>query len=379
MKKALAIALAMVCGAALAVELMLPGDGATVPLLSEGQKAFFDSSDAERMSKAGDAVYRADLLALGWYPQPVVFVWTGINSRKERLHFRIWREDDDVCVCDTNFVYLTTGRFEWDNFMVGCRYRWSVDVAGKGSATGSFFTEDRPPRLIRLPGVPNVRDLGGWRTADGRRVKQGLLYRSANLCENASECPGELPRMRLDDSGVNFMTNALGICTELDLRSPKECAGLVGSPLGPSVRRVEVSSGCYSQMDEPWAKEACRKGLELVCDEKNLPLLFHCSSGQDRTGTLAFLINGLLGVSPEDLVRDWEASAFWKDEHDWFNRNNTYAALLDVMDKYPGDTLNARIEAYVKSTGFSDADIARLREQLLESAAVCVRNNRPCR
>ena len=63
----------------------------------------------------------------------------------------------------------------------------------------------------------------------------------------------------------------------------------------------------------------------------------------------------------------------------WFNRNNTYAALLDVMDKYPGDTLNARIEAYVKSTGFSDADIARLREQLLESAAVCVRNNRPCR
>ena len=163
------------------------------------------------------------------------------------------------------------------------------------------------------------------------------------------------------------MTNALGICTELDLRSPKECEGLVGSPLGPSVHRVEISSGCYSQMDEPWAKEACRKGLELVCDEKNLPLLFHCSSGQDRTGTLAFLINGLLGVSPEDLVRDWEASAFWKDEHDWFNRNNTYAALLDVMDKYPGDTLNARIEAYVKSTGFSAVDIARLRELLLES------------
>ena len=367
MKAFVAIVLAAVCSAASAVELMLPADGATVPLLSEGQKSFFDSSDAERMSKAGDAVYRADLLALGWYPQPVVFVWTGINSRKERLHFRIWREDDDVCVCDTNFVYLTTGRFEWDNFRVGCRYRWSVDVAGKGSATGSFFTEDRPPRLIRVPGVPNVRDLGGWRTADGRRVKQGLLYRSANLCENASECPGAAPRMRLDDSGVHFMTNALGICTELDLRSPKECAGLVGSPLGPSVRRVEVSSGCYSQMDEPWAKEACRKGLELVCDEKNLPLLFHCSSGQDRTGTLAFLINGLLGVSPEDLVRDWEASAFWKDEHDWFNRNNTYAALLDVMDKYPGDTLNARIEAYVKSTGFSAADIARLRELLLES------------
>ena len=154
---------------------------------------------------------------------------------------------------------------------------------------------------------------------------------------------------------------------QLDLRSPRECEGLAGSPLGQSVHRVEISSGCYSQMDEPWAKEACRKALELVGDEKNLPLLFHCSSGQDRTGTLAFLINGLLGVSPEDLVRDWEASALWKDEHDWFNRNNTYAALLAVIGKYPGETLNERIESYVKSTGFSDKDIARLRQLMLES------------
>ena len=187
MKTLFSIAAAALCSAASAVELMLPADGATVPLLSEGQKAFFASSDAERLAKAGDPVWRADLLALGWHPQPVVFVWTGVNSRKERLRFRIWREEDGACVCDTNFVYLTTGRFEWDNFRVGCRYRWTVDVAGKGSATGLFSTEDRPPRLIRVAGVPNVRDLGGWRTADGRRVRQGLLYRSANLCENASE------------------------------------------------------------------------------------------------------------------------------------------------------------------------------------------------
>ena len=132
------------------------------------------------------------------------------------------------------------------------------------------------------------------------------------------------------------MTNALGVRTELDLRVSSECAGLDGSPLGPNVRRVQVSSGCYSQMDEPWAKEACRIGLACLAEAENLPILVHCSSGQDRTGTLAFLVNGLLGVSPDDLARDWEASALWKDEHDWFNRNNTYAALLSVMARYPG-------------------------------------------
>ena len=367
MRTLLAIALAALCGAAPAVELMLPGEGATVPLLGDGQKAFFDLPDAERLTKAGDAAWRAELLALGWEPRPVVFVWSGINSRKARLRFGIWREDDGACVCDTNFVFLTTGRFERDNFRVGCEYRWEVDVEGKGSASATFRTEDRPPRLLRIPGVPNARDLGGWRAAGGRRVRQGLLYRSANLCENANECPpGAPPRPRLDAAGVHFVTNALGVRTELDLRAPEACAGLDGSPLGPSVRRVEISSGCYGQMDEPWAKEACRKCLETIADAESLPLLIHCSSGQDRTGTLAFLVNGLLGVAPEDLVRDWEASALWKDERDWFNRNNTYAALLAVMDRYPGETLNERIEAYVLSTGFPADGIARLRSLLLE-------------
>lgn len=348
------------------LELMLPREGSVVPTLSEGQRAFFATPDAERLAKAGDAVYRTDLLALGWYPKPTVFVWTGINSRKEKLRFRIWRETDGVCVCDTNFVHLTAGRFEWDNFRIGTRYRWELEVSGKEAQQGTFRTEDRPPRLIRVPGVPNVRDLGGWKTADGRRVKQGVLYRSANVCENAEECPDGKPLLRLDAAGQHFMTNALGIRTELDLRAPEACKGLEGSPLGASVTRVEISSGCYANMDEPWAKEACRKGLECIADAKNLPLLFHCSSGQDRTGTLAFLVNGLLGVAPDDLVRDWEASALWKDEHDWFNRNNTYAQLLAVMNTYPGETLNARIESYVKSTGVTDETIARLRALLVE-------------
>ena len=347
------------------VKLMLPKESATVSVLTEGQKAFFALPDEVRRLAQSNAVTRAEWLALGWHPQAVTFVWDGFKTRKAQIRFRIWREEDDVCVCDTNFLFLTTGRFEWDNFRVGTAYRWGLDVKGKGSATSRFVTEDVPPRLIRVPGIPNLRDLGGWKTADGRRVRQGLLYRSANLCENAAECKERPPRTRLTPATCHYMTNALGIRTELDLRSPKECEGLVGSPLGPSVRRVEISSGSYSQMDQPWAKEALLKDLRLIADERNLPLLFHCSGGRDRTGTLAFIVNGLLGVSPDDLARDWDATALWDNERDWFNRNNSYAALLAVMEKYPGETLNERIEAYVKAAGFVDAEILHLRSLLL--------------
>ena len=71
-------------------------------------------------------------------------------------------------------------------------------------------------------------------------------------------------------------------------------------------------------------------------------------------------------MSAEDLARDWEATALWDTEHDWFNPANSYAALLAVMDAYPGSTLNERIETYVKSAGFTDAEIARLRSLLLQ-------------
>lgn len=363
---AVALAGAVPCAKGDPVCLMLPKKDAVVPVQTQGQQAFFALSDEARRISQGDAATRAEWVGVGWLPQPVVFVWDGIKTRKSEIRFRIWREEDDACVCDTNFIFLTTGRFEWDNFRIGTAYRWRVDAKGKGSAQSRFVTADLPPRLIRVPGVPNMRDLGGWRTVDGRRVRQGLVYRSANLCENSVECRERPPRTRMTPETCLYMTNALGIRTELDLRGPKECEGLFASPLGSSVRRVEISSGCYGTMKEDASKAACLRCLRTIADADNLPLLFHCSSGQDRTGTLAFIVNGLLGVSPEDLARDWDATALWNNEHDWFNRNNSYAALLDVMGKYPGRTLNERIETYVKSIGFCDEEIERLRALLLE-------------
>lgn len=78
---------------------------------------------------------------------------------------------------------------EAGNLEIARDYEWTVWANGLGtvSATGTFRTEDVAPRLIDGGAVPNVRDLGGRVGRDGRRVRQGLVYRSAGLNANASD------------------------------------------------------------------------------------------------------------------------------------------------------------------------------------------------
>ena len=64
------------------------------------------------------------------------------------------------------------------NLKIATTYYWSVSAGDVVSDVSSFSTADCQPRNIYCDGVTNMRDLGGWKTTDGKRVKQGLLYRS---------------------------------------------------------------------------------------------------------------------------------------------------------------------------------------------------------
>ncbi len=78
------------------------------------------------------------------------------------------------------------------NFKIGQKYYWKVTGVSKDrkkevtSAVSTFTTEDMAPRWIKLEGrVGNTRDLGGWKTADGRRIKQNMIFRGQGLNDNS--------------------------------------------------------------------------------------------------------------------------------------------------------------------------------------------------
>ena len=399
--------------------LIEPKTDETVALVSAEQKAFLDLPLSERRRWLVETNLYARLTRAGWRPQKVQLSWTGTVGAVS-----VCGKKDGQTVFEQRLQDSTS--VEVGNLEVAARYEWSVEDAS-GKAQRAFSTEDYAPRLLSVGGVPNFRDLGGRRGLQGHRVRQGLVYRSTGLNSNAKRvcrtvdeltsaakagwleellagCIGseleplnvaeEVRRVtarvnagtlcardgeryivasslakgkaRLDGETRTYLTNSLAIRTDVDLRSAPECFGMEESPLGDNVRWVRHSSEAYSGVFSEKGKAAFREVFRVFLEEGNYPIVFHCISGADRTGTLAAILNGLLGVAEDDIYKDWETTAF-HNTTGWFNhRERGFDRLIEGFDKFPGRTLNERIAGFVQSLGFTDADIERFRAIMLE-------------
>ena len=347
-----------------ALAIVAPKDGATVPTLREGQKAYLEEARSERFVRMDNAADRAKLLAMGATQKPLKLEWSGetnaVGAVYELSIVADGREEDSFVLTNRTTAYVT-------NLELGLTYHWMVRERESGeSATATFTTEAEPPRLLRAGGVANFRDLGGWRTQDGKTVRGNMIFRSAGL-RGSSRMKGsffrrtvELGERRVTADGLAALRDDFKIKTDLELRTSQETSGMTGSLLGAGVVWRNIPFAAYELIDNTVrGREPFAKIFELFTKEENYPVLMHCSGGRDRTGTLAFLLNGLLGVSEDDLCRDWEASVF-SDPGMKFS-SARIQGLIDYLKAMPGETLQARIEAYVKGCGISDAEIAAFR------------------
>ena len=185
----LATVLPLLAANAQTLRLVAPKEGDTVPLLSDDQKSFLDMPRAERVKAFADADYRRQLRSFGYYPAKVRLEWECgemAGGVKPVFSVAVFRMPDGTPVFRADTVET---HVDVDNLEIARDYKWVVfaNALESAHATGSFRTEDHAPRLIRTPGVPNVRDLGGRVGLDGRRVRQGLVIRTAGLNDNASE------------------------------------------------------------------------------------------------------------------------------------------------------------------------------------------------
>ena len=353
------------------LEIVSPKEGATVPTLTAEMKAYLAQPRAERVKQFADPAERKRIAKFGDRPQKTLLSWTCTLPAATGTVWSVKvRRAKDGAVVFTGKTHKNS--LEIDNLEIACDYKWRVKgTVGDAQlrAEGTFRTEDLAPRLIHLSRVHNVRDLGGRVGLGGRRVRQGRVYRSAGLNANArkSKSQGKMVpgAVTMTDASRAYAKDVLGIRTDLDLRSDKECFGMTGSPLGPEVKWIKISSSAYSGMAKDSSKEAFAKAFRVFLDEKNYPIDFHCIAGADRTGSLAFVLGALLGVDEEELRRDWEATAFWNEDRE-FVHETRFDRLWAGFDDRPGATIRERVENWVLSLGFAPADLDAFRAILLE-------------
>ena len=364
-------------------EVVSPKDGMEVPLLNAAQKHYYSLPRAEREKYFADAEKDKPLAfrKYGTWPEPVRLRWRP-EAGETSFDVKVVRMPDGK-----PFFRATksaTNEVEVWNLEIGREWEWSVAAGGRTSR-GRFRTEEQAPRMLRIDNIKNCRDLGGRIGLDGRRVRQGLLIRTQGLNGNAKfkrekgergkiiEPPTKRGEDRLTPEARRYLTEELGVRTDIDLRNEYECFGMDGSPLGPGVRWEHLSLlGAYNLICSKDPRETLTKVLRLMLDEKNYPIVFHCIGGADRTGCIAYALEGLLGVAEEEMWLDWETTAFGNSfrsggladqkHRNWFKK------LAKGFDAYPGATVRERVEAGFRSLGFTDADFEKFRSIMLEPA-----------
>lgn len=257
-------------------------------------------------------------------------------------------------------------------------------------------------RLLKFSGTYNFRDMGGYKTSDGRTMRRGLLFRS-----------DELSRLSKQDLIKLQKLNLKNVC---DLRAPNERRSkpdripaettihVFNIPMYPShrdpnrwQRLLWFVSGKFKKFDfEKFMMDYYHKIVfdhavqigeifTLVSNKNNLPALFHCAGGKDRTGIISALIQLLVGIPRETVMDDYLLTNQFleptlKKYIRYFRFMSLYRIktaqilpLLEARREYLEETMDEILNKYgsfeeyiVKDCGCSPTLVSELKKILLD-------------
>ena len=218
-----------------------------------------------------------------------------------------------------------------------------------------------PDRTIAFDAVFNFRDLGGYAGRDGREVKWRTLFRADGL-------------NRLTDEEIERV-QALGVTTVIDLRTPDEIAARGRFPAVADVAYhhlplfdVVPDWTTFTDAASPRflaeryvdmldsGRGAVAAVLGLLAEPANLPAVFHCAAGKDRTGIVASIVLSLLGVHRATVAEDYALShAAMARFEDWITARNPEWASSAATAARPRAVMEARPETIVDFLAAVDA------------------------
>ena len=252
------------------------------------------------------------------------------------------------------------------NLEIGKTYYLQVCALGEANADGesevlqttavqSFTVENLAPRVLYVPGVPNVRDLGGRMGLEGRVIPQGMIFRSAAFNDNSPDGK-KIGTTRVTEENHSIILHEMKLKTEIDLRWERELAGMDESPVGPEVNYISIPSTLYDGLFTQNGYENYLKLFPVFTKAENYPIDFHCILGADRTGSLAVVLLATLGVSREEIIRDYVFTSLYTP---FLRPPRNIRSVFNGLARcgQPGDTLSDQAMRYLLQCGIRSGEI----------------------
>ena len=284
------------------------------------------------------------------------------------------------------------------NLLVNQKYYVKVSADGKDSQTINFTTGDYP-RWIDARPMFNVRDMGGYMTSSGQRIKQGLVYRGGEINKKTGwygtqRYTDDTGNTQARDGHIVSETDAskrafredMGMINglEIDLRSGSETNGYPSKSgycdfaenNDISYKLIGISSYANGMKNNT---SQIKQLFEAFAQADQHPVYFHCYGGADRTGVVGFMLGALLGMSYTDLVIDFELTSYSSNPSRNYRshlRNgpwNEWPGMVDYLKNTLGwgtpKTIKEGIETYLKNNcKISQTTIDTIRSIMLEPA-----------
>ena len=354
-------------------------DPTTVKLLSKPVLDFYNASaysDSDYTKSHLNKItypYRADI------PIPYTVKWEH-NENAMRTTVAVDTKPIGTLNAYTLTTFEATGMDSYPlyNLIPDKSYYYKVThVLADGSLidakSGSFKTSNETIRFLYIDGTQNVRDLGGWTGLNGKKVKYGKIIRGAGFSDSSYH------GLMLTGKG-RLALSELNIQAELNLGSVENETSIAPNCSYKKIYYTNYAIAIENETFHGTFKTlleyivSCLNGTltetGLSTVERNIYM--HCQGGCDRTGTLSFLLLGLLGVSESDLAKEYELSSF-SDIGLGRLRTTTkavdvydYVGMVQALKTYSGSTITDKFYSFAIECGISADTITEFRNLMLE-------------
>lgn len=288
------------------------------------------------------------------FPNPVTLAWEHLPAADKKLSYYSVSFGQNSDLSDGYDVRGTTSKsISLYNVYLGNNYFKVMAHYADGSTDSTDIqilkVNEQAPRNLKLGNLSNCRDIGGRTTYNGGKVRQGLLFRTAEPTSDAKE----------------EMVNHLGVKTEIYVKDGGKSEGTSSSALGSSVYyyncSMDYGTAAYSNLSRN--AERLRKVFSILAKSSNYPVFYHCRIGTDRTGLVGILSNGVLGIPFNEVLQDYGFSNFGKIDglryaHKASDPNgDDCSKYIDEILKLPGNNFQEQCYNALRSIGVPQSDL----------------------